>query len=180
MSEPEIRPVAPLPGRGGEEPPLTVLSEGDLLRGRLEMRGDGQLLGSFEGELECAGELLVGPEARVNAQIRARHLTISGLVTGNVVARGRLKITATGRLQGDAEVAALVVQEGGVHYGVLRVHPEGVPEPELQAPWRPEPAQQTPPEPRLAEPALAPAATPGAKPLAVSVDRVRRMWGELF
>ena len=47
--------------------------------------------------------------------------------------QGRLKITATGRLRGDADVASLIVQEGGVHFGVLRVHPDGVPEADAAA-----------------------------------------------
>jgi hypothetical protein len=55
-------------------------------------------------------------------------VTIAGFVRGNIVATSRLKITSTGRLEGDAKVGALVVQEGGVHHGVIRVHPEGVPE----------------------------------------------------
>lgn len=179
MSEPEIRPISPVPGRAQEEPPLTVISEGDLLRGRLEMKGDGHLLGAFDGEIECAGELLVGPDARVSADIRTVHLTVSGLVTGNVVARGRLKITATGRLHGDAEVAALVVQEGGVHYGTLRVHPEGVPEPEQPAASAPLP-EPRPPEPRRLEQPEAATVMPGTRPLSASVHRMKRMWGEFF
>ena len=86
---------------------------------------------------------------------------LAGLVRGNIVALGKLRITPSGRLEGDARVGALVVQEGGVHHGVIRVHPEGVPEVE------PVLAEEAPP----AEPALA-SQTP--------VDRVRKFWGEFF
>jgi cytoskeletal protein CcmA (bactofilin family) len=171
MPEAEIRPVTPFHASGGQEPPLTLLSEGDAFEGRLEMKGDGHLMGSFQGEIECAGELLVGPDARVNANVRAMHVTISGLVAGNLVARGRLKITATGQLRGDAEVASLIVQEGGVHFGGLRVHPEGVPEmaTELDEPQR-----------EQALPAGSTKKRVGSRSAAGSVDRVKRLWGELF
>lgn len=178
MPEGEIRPVKPLTALGAEAPPATVLSERDQLSGRLEMKGDGRLMGSFEGEIECAGELLIGSEARVDAQIRALHVTISGVVTGNLLARGRLKITATGSLHGDAEVAALVVQEGGVHYGMLRVHPDGVPEDPLALPAPPQESQAGPPTLGL-EPAASGVA-PASRPIAASVNRVRKMWGEFF
>jgi cytoskeletal protein CcmA (bactofilin family) len=179
MPEAEIRPVKHLPSQGGEEPPLTVLSEGDFLKGQLEMRGDGRLMGNFEGEVECGGELLVGPEAQVDANIRAMHVTISGMVGGNIQARGRLKITATGRLRGDAEVASLVVQEGGVHYGTLRVHPEGLPElPETPAVGTAHPLPQM--EPLPAPEVLQPSSPSLAKPFSASVGRVKRMWGEFF
>jgi cytoskeletal protein CcmA (bactofilin family) len=171
MPEAEIRPVTPFHASGGQEPPLTLLSEGDAFEGRLEMKGDGHLMGSFHGEIECAGELLVGPDARVNANVRAVHVTISGLVAGNLVARGRLKITATGQLRGDAQVASLIVQEGGVHYGSLRVHPEGVPETATEQ--QVSEAAQTTPE-RGTKKRME------SRPLTGPVDRVKRLWGELF
>src|SRR2546430_16449689 len=78
--------------------------------------------------IESDGDPLIGPEAHVEADIRGARITLAGLVRGNVIATSRLKITSSGRLEGDATVGALIVQEGGVHYGVIRVHPEGVPE----------------------------------------------------
>ncbi len=165
MSDMEARP-APLPARRREEMPLTVISEGDILVGRLAMSGNGQVLGSFDGDITCPGELLVGADARVRADLEAHDLVIAGHVHGNVVVRGRLKITTTGRLEGDAHVGSLIVQEGGVHFGLLHVYPDGLPE-------RPADA--------VAELAVA-VPKPGSRtrPLAASVDRVKKMWGEIF
>src|SRR5579872_1418769 len=106
----------------------TVLARDDALSGKLQLKGAGQVLGNFTGQIECDGDLLIGPEAHVEADIRSARVTIAGFVRGNVVADSRLKIMTTGRLEGDARVGALVVQEGGVHHGVIRVYPEGVPE----------------------------------------------------
>lgn len=166
MSNMEPRP-APLPARRNDEMPLTVISEGDVFVGRLAMAGNGQIMGSFDGDVTSPGELLVGSEARVRADIEAHDLTIAGHVHGNVTIRGRLKITTTGRLEGDAHVGSLVVQEGGVHFGLLHVYPSGVPE-------RPEETVQ-----ELAVVSRPPAG-PRGRPLAASVDRVKKMWGEIF
>jgi cytoskeletal protein CcmA (bactofilin family) len=166
MGDMETRPAS-LPARRREEMPLTVISEGDVLVGRLAMSGNGQVLGSFDGDLICTGELLVGADARVRADIEAHDLVIAGHVHGNVVVRGRLKITTTGRLEGDAHVGSLIVQEGGVHFGLLRVYPDGLPE-------RPQDA--------VAELAVVARKPVGSRtrPLAASVDRVKKMWGEIF
>jgi cytoskeletal protein CcmA (bactofilin family) len=147
--------------------PLTVISEGDVLVGRIAMAGNGQVMGSLDGDITCPGELLVGSDARVRADIEAHDLVIAGQVQGNVTIRGRLKITTTGRLEGDAHVGSLVVQEGGVHFGLLHVYPAGVPE-------RPEETVQ--------ELAVVSRPSPGSRtrPLAASVDRVKKMWGEIF
>src|SRR5712664_4794695 len=112
----------------GTEPKATVLAHDDVLSGRLQVKGNGQILGRFSGEVDCDGDLFIGPEAHVEADIKSSKVTVAGLVRGNIVAVSRLKITNTGRLEGDARVGALVVLEGGVHHGVIRVHPEGVPE----------------------------------------------------
>jgi cytoskeletal protein CcmA (bactofilin family) len=168
VPETELREPASQTHTNGkpEESPTTVLAKDDSLSGNLEIKGDARVLGTFSGEIDCGGELMVGGNAVVSANIRTRNITISGLVRGNVTAVGKLKITATGRLEGDARVGALIVQEGGVHHGVIRVHPEGLP---------------TEPEPVIAETVVvASAAEPGPKPLTAQVDRVKKFWGEFF
>ena len=148
----------------GLEPKATVLAREDALSGKLVLKGPGQVLGSFSGQIECDGDLMVGPEAHVEADIRGVRITVSGLVRGNVIASNRLKITSSGRLEGDATVGALVVQEGGVHYGVIRVHPEGIPD--------------TPPERMSQVPAQSTVVT--MKPAPSPVGKVRKFWGEFF
>ena len=142
----------------------TVIARDDSLTGKLQMGGNGQVLGNFSGEVECDGELLIGADAHVEANIRSTRVTIAGYVRGNVVATSRLKITSSGRLEGDARVGTLVVQEGGVHHGVIRVHPEGVPE-----------SPVAPAEVRVERVQTSPLRTvPG------TVGKVRKFWGEFF
>lgn len=157
---------------GGPEPSApdtkatvpTVLAREDSLTGTLTLKGAGQVLGTFSGKIQSDGDLLIGPEARVEADIRGARVTIAGLVRGNIIASSRLKITSSGRLEGDATVGALVVQEGGVHYGVIRVHPEGIPD--------------TPPDRISQVPAQSTVVTLKAAPN--SVGKVRKFWGEFF
>jgi cytoskeletal protein CcmA (bactofilin family) len=148
----------------GFEPKVTVLARDDIISGKLQLKGGGQVLGNFSGQIECDGDLMIGPEAHVEADIHSTMVTIAGFVRGSVVAATRLKITTTGRLEGDAKVGALVVQEGGVHHGVIRVHPEGVPESEYavngDAPSRP--------------------TVVALKAMPNPVGRVRKFWGEFF
>jgi cytoskeletal protein CcmA (bactofilin family) len=147
------------------EPASTVIAKDDSLSGKLVLKGNGQILGMFTGQVESDGDLVVGGDAHVEADVRGVRITIAGLVRGNIVATNRLKITSTGRLEGDATVGALVVQEGGVHYGVIRVHPEGIPD--------------VPPE-RLAQ-AQAPSTVVALKPApSPVVGKVRKLWGEFF
>jgi cytoskeletal protein CcmA (bactofilin family) len=144
---------------------VTVLAKDDVLSGKLQIRGSGIVEGTFSGRIECDGDLMIGPDAHVEADIHGSRVTIAGFVRGNVVAISRLKLISTGRLEGDARVGALVVQEGGVHHGVIRVHPEGIPEAADQVIGSNAPA----------------AARPGAfNGHSNPVGRVRKLWGEFF
>jgi cytoskeletal protein CcmA (bactofilin family) len=148
----------------GTDSKATVLAREDSLSGKLQIKGGGQVLGNFSGHIECDGDLLIGPEAHVEADIHSARVTVAGFVRGNVVAVTRLKITSTGRLEGDARVGALIVQEGGVHHGVIRVHPEGVPEsaPAASADLVSRPSIVT------------------LKSVPSQVGKVRKFWGEFF
>src|SRR3989442_654365 len=122
MSEMAVEPALATNPNGGPDPlgldpKATVLAREDSLSGKLALKGTGQVLGNFSGQIESDGDLWIGPEAHVEADIRGARITVSGLVRGNVIATSRLKITSSGRLEGDATVGALVVQEGGVHSG---------------------------------------------------------------
>lgn len=169
MTEVAVEALGSASTNGGTEPlsheaKSTVIARDDEITGKLVLKGPGQVLGKFTGHIDCDGDLLVGPEAHVEADIRGSRITISGLVRGNVVASNRLKITSTGRLEGDATVGALVVQEGGVHYGVIRVHPEGIPD--------------KPFETKPAVPAQSTVVTLRSMPN--PVGKVRKFWGEFF
>lgn len=159
--QPAAAPAIQAVPRPAPDVELSLLSRGDSASGRWIIGGDGEVLGEFNGEVECGGSLLIGKGAEVTATIRCNDITIAGLVRGNVTAVGRLRIASSGRLEGDARVGALVVQEGGVHHGVIRVHPEGVPDVD-------EPVAES-----------APVSEPQAVPQ-TPVDRVKKFWGEFF
>lgn len=159
--------------RGGEA--STVIAEQDAVEGGLRLRGSGEVLGGFKGQIESQGELLIGKDAEVEATIRGVNVTIAGMVKGDLTVSGRLKITSTGRLDGDATVGKLVVQEGGVHHGRIMVYPEGLPQV---------------PEPTMADHGGDTSLPMGllqggvggrAEKAAVSpVEVVKKLWGELF
>src|SRR5947208_1469698 len=158
-SPPQGTAMVPIEAR--PQAPLSVLSEGDALVGQLLISGDGHLMGSFEGQVDCAGALLIGKDARVRADVRAESVLVAGSLKGTVVAKSRLELTSSGRLEGDAQTATLVVQEGAVHFGRLEVYPGGIPELPSGPPPAPRPAGVN-------------------RAISASVHRVKKVWGELF
>lgn len=87
------------------------------LHGVLKAEGSIRIDGVFEGEIETIANVIIGRDAKVLANIKARNVLVAGKVKGNVVAHERLEIVATGGVLGDIDVANLFIEEGGFFQG---------------------------------------------------------------
>jgi len=105
--------IEPSPNGRGD----TVLGPATSMRGTLKTEGHVRLEGVFEGRIEAGGNVIVGKEARVIADIAGRDVVVHGAVRGNVTATGRLDISPTGRVWGDVTADSLAIDEGGLLHG---------------------------------------------------------------
>jgi len=84
-----------------------------------------QVDGKTQGKLTSDnGTLIVGESARIEAQIDVGVCVVYGLVHGNLIARSKLEIRKTGRVQGDVSTPVLLVEEGAVFNGAIRMSQE--------------------------------------------------------
>lgn len=105
----------PAPLAGGKID--SILGATSSYTGTLKSDGNLRIDGSFQGHIETAGNLIVGASAKVMADIKANAVQVWGAVRGDIKAQGRLEILPGGRVWGDIEVAALLIDEGGVYRG---------------------------------------------------------------
>ena len=115
---------APVVGPGKIE---NVFGASTRFEGRLTSDGNIRVDGVFEGTIETAGNVIIGEQARVMADIVANGVQVWGAVKGNITATGRLEILSSGRVWGDIKVAALLIDEGGVFRGQCAMQAEGEP-----------------------------------------------------
>lgn len=80
-----------------------------------------RISGRFEGNMQTRGELTVGPQAQVNADLTGDAIVISGRVTGKVVARSSLKVIPPGVVRGEIQTPVLEVQPGAQVHGNIRM-----------------------------------------------------------
>ena len=80
--------------------------------------------GSVRGRIEAKGEVVVGREGKVEANIHADSVVVGGQIVGNIHARSRLEITTTGRVTGDIEATTITVAEGGTVDGKFKMMEE--------------------------------------------------------
>src|SRR5688572_1022662 len=67
-----------------------LLDHGASFEGRLTFEGTVRIGGVFKGEIFTHDTLVINPGARVEAQIEADIVIISGTVVGNIFARRRI------------------------------------------------------------------------------------------
>lgn len=98
-----------------------AIGPGASFDGVLSFWGLARVEGRLHGEVVADGTLEVGPEAYVHARIEVDVLVVEGLVEGEVVARERVQVLATGRITAAVRTPRLIVAEGGRIEGRLEM-----------------------------------------------------------
>ena len=99
-------------------PLLTYLSKKTEFEGILHVEGtlrvDGIVHGTVEvhGDLEITG-LVEGPE------VQANNIVLHGILKARVIAKGKLTLSRTARLEGDVVAGSLEIETGAYYTGFI-------------------------------------------------------------
>jgi len=77
--------------------------------------------GKFEGKIQVEGNVIVGKDAFIKADIQAKSITIGGKVVGNVDCKEELELLPSGSLQGNVKASGLIIPEGASFNGECRM-----------------------------------------------------------
>ena len=100
---------------------LSVIAAGMKIVGDIESTGVVKIEGIVEGAIRGARQLLLGRQGTVHGDIRAHEVVIGGTVVGTIIADERVEIQGTSSVQGDIHTKSIVVLEGGVINGNVRM-----------------------------------------------------------
>jgi len=89
--------------------------------GKLSFSTPTRIEGRLKGELKSTSVLVVGKEGVVHASVQADQLIVLGEVRGDVTAAARVEVHAGGRIVGDVRTGALVVKEGAILEGGVKM-----------------------------------------------------------
>jgi cytoskeletal protein CcmA (bactofilin family) len=99
----------------------TLIGEGSIFEGKLKSAAGVRIEGQIHGDIECAGDVVIGERGLAKSNIAARNVTISGTVTGDVVCSGTLTVNPTGKLYGNCTAQTLIIAEGALFIGASRM-----------------------------------------------------------
>ncbi|SKA89578.1 protein CcmA, bactofilin family [Paucidesulfovibrio gracilis DSM 16080] len=95
------------------------LGAGTNYHGKLNFQGSVRIDGSFTGEVDSDGTLVIGKDAVVEGTIRVGQLVLSGRLTGEVEARQKVALKKSADMKGDIRTPVLIMDEGAVLEGKL-------------------------------------------------------------
>ena len=79
----------------------TILGKGSSITGDLRINGFVRLDGDIDGNLETDGNVIIGDNARIRGDVKAKSVIISGIVVGNIIAQEGIKILSEAAVLGD-------------------------------------------------------------------------------
>jgi excisionase family DNA binding protein len=73
--------------------------------------------GKFKGDLTTKGNLMIGEDASVNANIVGEDIVIAGKVKGKIKATKKLTFKSTAYVEGEIQTPTLSIEEGAIFNG---------------------------------------------------------------
>jgi cytoskeletal protein CcmA (bactofilin family) len=99
----------------------SIIGPGSAWQGTLAVDGSLRIQGQVTGEILVRDAVHIAEGAEVDAKVRAAVVVVAGYLHGEIEASERLEIGPTGRVQANLVTKALVVHDGAVVEGQLRM-----------------------------------------------------------
>lgn len=81
--------------------------------------------GDLEGKLNLNNRLTIGPNSKVNANIKAKEIIVFGTVKGNVESESRVSLRTGASIVGDIKTAGIVIEDGAYFKGGIDISKNG-------------------------------------------------------
>ena len=104
-----------------EQNPETIVSSSMRIEGELKSNGNIRIDGIVTGKIHTSQDLLIGPNAQIDADVIANNAMVAGVVKGNITVKESLVIMETGRVLGNISCGKLGIREGSYFSGACKM-----------------------------------------------------------
>ena len=95
----------------------TIIGLGSAISGDVHADGFIRVEGDIDGNLEVAGHVDVGSQARINGNINAKSVVLGGIVLGDIYAPEGIKLLSSSAVIGNITTKRLEIQENVIFHG---------------------------------------------------------------
>jgi len=97
------------------------VGKGVEFKGTISYSGTVRIDGYLDGEIHTDGVLLIGEDAVIQAKITAGTIVCKGKITGDVIAKERVKLRAPAVLNGSVKSPVISMEDGVLFNGALEM-----------------------------------------------------------
>jgi cytoskeletal protein CcmA (bactofilin family) len=96
---------------------INIISEKTLIKGDINSSGDVRIDGELNGNIDTKGRIVIGPNGKLEGEIRCSNIEVSGYIKGKIIASELLTMKASARIYGDVIAGKLSVEPGSLFTG---------------------------------------------------------------
>lgn len=119
--QPEPAPSLPAVPDRGADGQSSVIAHDTVWKGDLQTSGTIHVHGRVDGSVTAERDVYVAEEAVVDATVTALNLVVAGTFRGTARCAGRFEVLPQGRVTGDIQAPTLVIHEGAIVAGQVRM-----------------------------------------------------------
>lgn len=139
----------------------TIIGEHISIEGSIHGNESLIIEGAMKGKIELEkNQITVGTKGRVEAEIHADNVTISGRLTGNIKALGKVSITKGANFTGEIKAKSISVEDGAYLKAAIELERE--------------PQKGTPPDAKPASIGAKPVPSVEKKPVTPDADPIKK------
>jgi cytoskeletal protein CcmA (bactofilin family) len=95
----------------------TVIADDINFKGKIIFKNSLKIKGTFEGQIETEGHLIIGQEAKVNSEVKAGIVSVSGELSGRVKAGKCIELFNQSKANCDLITPSIYIEKGCVFNG---------------------------------------------------------------
>ncbi len=94
-----------------------VLSSDVEIKGTVKFQHDLIVDGKIDGDIQSTGNLTIGENARIKAEVKTGSVIVYGKVHGNLTAVERVELKSSAEVVGDIKAKTLTIEAGAIFVG---------------------------------------------------------------
>ena len=101
-----------------------ALTSGSKIIGTVITDSDMRVDGTIEGDVKCAGKLVIGEKGLIKGSVECQNAEIMGKLDGKINVKYALALRATSSLQGEISTSTLVIEPNAMFNGTCKMGSE--------------------------------------------------------
>lgn len=102
----------------------SILSPTAVITGEITSKEDLRIDGTVQGNINCSGKIIVGPNGSVIGNIECNCIELMGQINGDVLVHEIFILRATSHFKGEVNTANLEIEPGAHFFGNCKMKEE--------------------------------------------------------